>query len=176
MPENIEVSAIGVSDWIALVSVSIALLAFALTIWQGFLTRKHNRLSVKPFLDFSWVNKPGEGLRCEVLNLGTGPAFLNEIKFFVGDDVFRITHREDYKAMFETLNLNEVIRKIEVFHVNPNSAFSVGHLESLLVFCDATESEDNHKLIASKLDRFFVQVEYKCIYGISYQSQKASLL
>ena len=164
------------SDWIALASAVIALLVLGLTIWQGLQTRKHNRLSAKPYVDFSWVNKPLQGLRCELKNLGLGPAFINRIRFFVDNNEVTIKNRECYKSLFETLEINEVVTKIEVFHIEPHSALSVGQSDNLIVFCDSSMSEEDHKLIAIKLRRFSVQVEYKCIYGISYQTSRSGLL
>ena len=164
------------SDYIALISALIALLAFGLTVWQGLQTRNHNRLSSKPFLDFRWVNKPGDGLRCELKNLGLGPAFLNKIKFFVDDQEFNIENRNDYKFLFEALDFDLLVNQVGVLHVQERSALGVGQSDSLLVFCDSSVSKDNHELIAVKLRRFCVQVEYKCIYGISYKTLKSGLL
>jgi hypothetical protein len=164
------------SNWIALASVVSALSALVLTIWQGLQTRKHNRLSAKPYVGFSWVNKPLQGLRCELKNLGLGPALISQIRFFVDNNEVKIKNRESYKSLFEALEINKVATKIEVFHTEPHSALSVGQSESLIVFCDSSISEGDHKLIASKLRRFSVQVEYKCIYGISYQTSRSGLL
>jgi hypothetical protein len=164
------------TNWIALSSAVIALLVLGLTIWQGLQTRKHNRLSAKPYVGFSWVNKPLHGLRCELKNLGLGPAFINRIRFFIDNNEVTIKNRECYKSLFEALEINEVVTKIEVLHFEPHSALSVGQSDNLIVFCDSSISEDDHKFIASKLRRFSVQVEYKCIYGISYQTSRSGLL
>lgn len=174
LPESLKI--FEASDWIALASVMIALLVLGLTIWQGLQTRKHNRLSAKPYVDFSWVNKPLHGLRCELKNLGLGPAFINQIRFFVDNNEVKIRNRECYKSLFEALEINEVVTKIEVLHIEPNSAISVSQSENLIAFCDSSISENEHKLIASKLRRFSVQVEYKCIYGITYQTSRSRLL
>jgi hypothetical protein len=164
------------SDWIALASAFIALLVLGLTIWQGLQTRKHNRLSAKPYLDFKWVNKPHNGLRCELNNLGLGPAFLNKVKFYVDDEEIPVKGRECYKSIFEALELNLLLSQVEVLHIESRSAISVGQSDNLVVFCNSSTSESDHKLIASKLSRLSVQVEYKCIYGISYQSSRSGLL
>jgi hypothetical protein len=57
------ISTFQASDYIAISSALIALLIFGLTVWQGLQVRKHNRLSVKPFLDFTWVNNYEKGLK-----------------------------------------------------------------------------------------------------------------
>jgi hypothetical protein len=164
------------SDYIAFASVFIALLVFGFTVWQGMQTRKHNQLSVKPFLDFLWVNNHEKGIKCEISNLGVGPAFLSKVDFFVDGKELQIKDRGDYKSLFELLDLNEVLGQVSVQHIQPNSALSIGQTNELLMFCDSSVSKDDYDLIASKLRRLTIKVEYKCIYGISYQSSKSGLL
>jgi hypothetical protein len=69
------------SDYIAIASVLIALLIFGFTVLQCMQTRKHNQLSVKPFLDFLWVDNHKKGIKFEISNLGVGPAFLSKVDF-----------------------------------------------------------------------------------------------
>ena len=59
---------------VAISSLCVAALAFAVTLWQGYLTRKHNRLSVQPRLRVSLQlgERPGIYLQ----NVGFGPAVI----------------------------------------------------------------------------------------------------
>jgi hypothetical protein len=66
--------------------------------------------------------------------------------------------------------------KCQYKHIQPNSALSVGQTNELLVFCDSYILKDDYDLIAGKLRRLTNKVEYKCIYGIFYQSSKSGLL
>jgi hypothetical protein len=170
------ISTFQASDYIAISSALIALLIFGLTVWQGLQVRKHNRLSVKPFLDFTWVNNYEKGLKWQLINLSIGPSFLNKIKFFVDDKEFHITEKNDYKALFETLDLNEQLGQVSVHHIQSGSAMSIGQTLDLLEFCDSSVLKSDYEEIASKLRRFSVQVEYKCIYGLCFQSAKSGLL
>ena len=76
------ISTFETNDYIAIASAFIALLVFTLTLWQGFQVRKHNRLSVKPVLDFCWVNNHEKGILCQLVNLGVGPGAAHERLIF----------------------------------------------------------------------------------------------
>ena len=170
------ISTFEANDYIAITSAFIALLVFSLTLWQSVQVRKHNRLSVKPVLDFCWVNNHEKGIICQLVNLGVGPAFLNEITFFVDDKEFHIKEKNDYKALFQVLDLNEQLGQIGVHHIQKGSAVSIGQSLDLLDFCDSSVLKNDYELIATKLRRLSVQVEYKCIYGIFFKSSNSGLL
>jgi hypothetical protein len=61
----------------ALASVVIAFCAFVLTVWQVVTTRRHNRLSVKPFLT-TWTDSDYDENRygIKLINNGVGPALI----------------------------------------------------------------------------------------------------
>jgi len=68
------------SNWIAFGAMVIAIAGLGTAIYSGWLTRRHNRLSVKPHLqiesDFSIFDDIGVRLR----NVGTGPAEITKIR------------------------------------------------------------------------------------------------
>lgn len=63
-----------------------AVMAIAISVWEGYENRKHNHLSVKPILMIeAWntMSKPRVGL--ELTNSGTGPAIIKEWNISVGN-------------------------------------------------------------------------------------------
>lgn len=68
----------------AKVSVLIAVCAFIITVWQTWVTRKHNRLSVKPWLS-TWVetNSIPYSYEIRLNNIGIGPAIINSFDIYV---------------------------------------------------------------------------------------------
>jgi hypothetical protein len=64
------------SDLIALSAAVVALLALAATLWQAKLARTHNRLSVKPHLD--WFEVYADDSPC-ALELVTGSALTRSV-------------------------------------------------------------------------------------------------
>ncbi|MFZ2307548.1 MAG: hypothetical protein WAW73_07275 [Rhodoferax sp.] len=72
------------SDYIAIASAAIALLALFSTGWQAWIARHHNRLSVKPLLSWSSnLAQTPNGFEVTVLlsNNGLGPAIVTERYF-----------------------------------------------------------------------------------------------
>lgn len=66
----------------ALASAFIAVLALLATIWQACVTRKHNRLSVRPLLS-TWNHAVPNGYRIDLTNIGVGPALIDTFKIYV---------------------------------------------------------------------------------------------
>ncbi|MGB2833314.1 MAG: hypothetical protein WBC07_10210 [Methylotenera sp.] len=62
----------------------IAISALVLTVWQGYITRQHNKLSVVPYLT-TWSHADGENgfYSIEIMNNGIGPALIKAFQVFV---------------------------------------------------------------------------------------------
>lgn len=69
---------------ITAVGVFVAACAFITTIWQAAITRKHNRMSVKPHLT-TWTTTIHEGRSYAVhlMNNGLGPALITKYEVLV---------------------------------------------------------------------------------------------
>ena len=63
----------------AIAATVIALIALGVSLWQGHLSKQHNRLSVTPHLRIDWYIEDGAPLRICLRNAGIGPATLREI-------------------------------------------------------------------------------------------------
>lgn len=87
VPWGPTVNSILSSDY--LLSTTLSLCALSLTLWQGYLTRKHNRLSTRPHLTLNshlFVN--GTFYAVDLKNDGLGPAFIKSISvFFDGEQL-----------------------------------------------------------------------------------------
>jgi hypothetical protein len=74
------------SDLNTIVAVSAVLIAFSslgVSIWQGFLTRKHNRLSVKPSLRVDRKTALNERPGVILTNKGIETAVIKEITVYL---------------------------------------------------------------------------------------------
>lgn len=72
----------------AIAAFMVSVCALGLTIWQGLLTRRHNRLSVRPYVVSSWhrrAENDGVYFTYELLNVGLGPAVINEFTLTAKD-------------------------------------------------------------------------------------------
>ena len=72
-----------ISDYISLSSAIIALSAMGIAVWQGYLARKHNILSVTPNLQIN--TNSVDGILLSLLNNGLGPAVIESFKIICGE-------------------------------------------------------------------------------------------
>ncbi|HEX8922600.1 MAG TPA: hypothetical protein VF766_14090 [Pyrinomonadaceae bacterium] len=64
----------------------IAILAIVVSVWQGVEQRRHNRLSVKPALNFDTDSAvDGTILSVALKNAGTGPAIIKQFTLYIDD-------------------------------------------------------------------------------------------
>jgi len=74
---------------LSLFAVVLAVLAFAVSLRSFWETRKHNRFSVMPFVEFHWVRGPDDTFRHPgiwVTNNGAGVAIMEDLIVSVGDE------------------------------------------------------------------------------------------
>jgi hypothetical protein len=67
----------------------IAVCALIVSVWTGYETRQHNRLSVKPILDIANNTAPGPVYGLILYNEGTGPALVKGWKITFNDELMR---------------------------------------------------------------------------------------
>ena len=67
--------------------VVIAVSALVVSIWQANITIQHNKLTVKPYLDFH-VNQQDSQVTVSFSNEGFGPAIIDRILFYYKDQQF----------------------------------------------------------------------------------------
>jgi hypothetical protein len=81
------------SDWIALSSLMTAVLAFIITVWQSWQSRRHDRLSVRPLLTWNRDRKrvgTSVELTFKIQNCGLGPAVVKDRYFTIAGARFSI--------------------------------------------------------------------------------------
>ena len=157
-------AALSNSDWIALSSGVVALCALGVSFWQGHVASKHNRLSARPHLKVDCHAKDDE-ISCSIINVGLGPAFLDELLFsiggteydFFGDSFMGFVDHFRNPLMSET--------NFYVHRVPPGTAISAG--ESFLIFRTV-----EHPLMQTHLDsvnsllpRIQSMSRYRSMYG-----------
>lgn len=117
MPYSYFIGNCGMFNWItpeiiiAISSVFIALFALVATIWQGKMTKKHNKLSVKPILNCRVeISNHCEKIGVHFTNDGIGPAVITSAKI-------KRNNKEFSLGDFRYLGLFPELRN-EHFHFN----------------------------------------------------------
>jgi len=91
--------------WVSLSAVIIALCAFLVSAWQGYLFRLHNKLSVRPLLDFDIRQEMLQGDMMSVVTIkndGLGPAIIDN--FSVSHKNQQLTANSLYQLVKENLS------------------------------------------------------------------------
>lgn len=146
------------SDWIALSAILVAVFSLFVTIWESHQSRKHNRLSVKPFLGIGMdIN---EKVEFTLSNQGIGPAVIKEFSVYFNGNLISKNPRVDiYKELLEGREGKYI------FHIPFEGAcIKEGESKTLLsVFYD--DSNINNKAIKELSNNFAFKVVYTSIYG-----------
>ena len=102
----------------------IALCALFTSVWQAKITKQHNKLTVKPYLDFSIV-QDNEEHKVSISNQGFGPAIIKKVKF-------RYNGKE-YADLYDALKAaNERKNVIGSFKYGKNSIVAPGTTKLLI--------------------------------------------
>ncbi len=156
----------------------IALCALGLTIWQAFLSRKHNKLTVKPYLTtWSTILADEYFYQIDLMNNGVGPALIQSFRVFIDNEELSGTESElidrAIKMLFPKTGYNSY-----------NSFLSKGYMMA---------AKDKHELIKIKFSdisklkfedvehaykRIRILIEYESIYNEKhiFDSSNYSLL
>lgn len=94
--------------WIPLMGVFVALAAFWIAWMQTSLTRRHNRLAVRPYLNVTVHFE--DSLRVKLTNCGLGPAIVSSLQIFgrTHDNKEIELQSDDANVFFEAIGLNVV--------------------------------------------------------------------
>ena len=82
--------------WVALATILIALCALGSSFWQGYTLQQHNKLSIRPFLEFEANIQPDTsgkfGFELMLNNNGLGPADIVSTEFLVNGQQLTSAH------------------------------------------------------------------------------------
>lgn len=143
----------------------IALSAVAVVTYQAWLTRKHNRLSVRPHLQTYIDRQDGEGVfkyELHLRNNGLGPAVIKKWTVYLDGIEQPLPTPKDVQGFFEGLipkytNLaTRFIGKNDVMRSNDSQALLV--IKMLPFDTDKAALEE-------RLERLALVVEYTSMYG-----------
>lgn len=159
--------------WLDFIAIFIAVLALATSIWSGYATRRHNRLSVKPNIGISTEFAGTEKQNGIYLNVnGPGPALIKEFKIFIGDTDVKLTSiREALHIIHTMLNLEDVGLKLSI----PNPSVYQPGEKFLIIGPIKLPNEltlDQKGRIASNFQRLKIYVKFESLYEEVFEHEK----
>jgi hypothetical protein len=156
--------------WISLASAVVALCALGVTFWQTHAVRKHNRLSVKPFLattEGTHTQDNNGKVSFEIQNCGVGPALIKSFALWDGDNEICINNRTAYENHLDKITSG--FKDVSMSCFVPGFALPTGSKHTLLEF---SYNKNQDILFVHKLN---VVIEYQSIYQdevFTYDSRK----
>jgi len=150
----------------------IALAVAVTTIWQGFLARQYNRLSVKPMLRVDRITVSGENAKIVLRNTGVGPAVIIRIKFFVDGVAIEQSFSKVGELALQKIGLDTAhYRILEIF---PKESFSAGEQPALFESIDIIKDYMMAEEVRKAFKRLAVEVEYESIYKEKFNCMEKS--
>jgi len=147
-------------------SIVIALSASAATIWQGILMRKHNRLSVKPFLRIDNNAELGKKGEVRLINVGAGPAIIDSMAVYVDG---KLIDNPDLKVkMLNALNLIDPTENGHYYTLYPGEVFAVGESHYLFEMSNISKTAKYCAEVERQFKRLSFVIKYKSIYNDNF--------
>lgn len=153
------------SDWIALSSAVVALSALVATIWQGLVTRRHSRLSVRPHIDISTLASHVAASSITLKNGGLGPALLDRIELHGEGNTYVLRGREDFEPVLLPLSASIGVDEFAYNWPDKHTVISPGESWLLLSVYSSGQNVQLAEVFLEHFGRFELVVHYRCLYG-----------
>lgn len=152
---------------IVLASVAIALTALVVAIWQGYLMRRHNRLSLRPHLAFrQMISKSNPQFTLELLNNGIGPAIITNFQVLLDGS------REEYfeaQGWMAILDLAGLKGKALCGVIEADEFLAAGQSLQIVKY-ESQPTPIGIRDLRKALRRIEVHIEYQSVYGDRYSA------
>ena len=146
---------------LGIIGTMIAFSVAVVTIWQGFLMRRHNRLSVRPMLRIDRYTVLGEKVGISIRNTGVGPAIIKSIEYVIDEfsDTKKYSNGNDV-----IINLDLEPEIFRIFYIYPDESLSSGEYHFLFETLGKIENKDILPDILNAFNRLSIKVLYQSIY------------
>jgi hypothetical protein len=146
------------------VALVLAFLAFVLSIWNSWETRRHNRLTVSPHLWFNLILGWNEDLvGINLANNGVGPAIIKNISYYIDNN--KVDPSPSLTKVMEKA-VNILDHDWIIWSSNSTGTTIPSGEKTWLVAarCNITPAEYRNSFIKA-LSRLKILVEYESIYN-----------
>lgn len=155
---------------ISLASAIIALSALLLAVCQSISLKKHNKLSVRPLLQFNYHSELGQKVMVHVTNGGLGPAILRELKVKINGKETEIN--EQFWNLFFKGFEGKNIPVWLYFLSGPDILQEKEEKEILRI--ESKPGETIPADLESKIDELCFIITYESMYGEKFKAQSST--
>ena len=155
-----------ISTSIALASACVGLSALGISIWQGYLQRKHNRISVLPCLSFEPHIDFNNHCSIVVKNHGLGPARFKKMIWLINDKEHFIKHYKDLAPVIKSYEIeDESIVNINL--LNGDRLYNPG-FEDYLIRIPVKGDREKAIMIFNEMKKQTIILKFESLYGDEY--------
>lgn len=152
--------------WTAVATVVMAICALVTSLWQGYTMQQHNKLSLRPYLEFEVNTDPVDAEHTELLvyvnNNGVGPAEVTSLQIRLHDKVLTNAH-QIWPALGVDVN---------------KGCFGAGNVQRFYKVDDkqmVIRAADGACVLTRKqlnelLDNIAITLEYRSLYGETFKT------
>lgn len=148
---------------IAATSAFVAVLALGLTIWQGTLTRKHNRLSVRPHLVIETDSGVHE-FEVKLTNNGLGPALIKRINVVVDGKPSSQDKESRFESLLKSLFEN-IDSEVETTEFGDNYVMAEKESVKIMKITFTGNNKPDPSAIKARLNSADLLIEYESFYN-----------
>ena len=153
----------------AIATVTIAVIALLVAVWQGCETRHHNRLSVKPQLTFLYKTAKGSDfVGWHLFNKGVGPATIESFEIYVDNEPTSEDGYGGWKTVISRVGLNE--DWVYYYAIRPNNAMEKGEEQVHLGVSRSNQTPERLEMFHKACSRIRINIRYKSIYEDSFEA------
>lgn len=156
---------------IALSVVVIALAALCISILEGFQNRKHNRLSVVPYLSVDCLIEKDSPFKVVLSNQGAGPAIIKGIWIRKNGDLISQPGKSQTEEFMDILDLRA---KWFAYFPKEGAPIAPGQRYPLIVVIEP-KIDDTVAIeeILGQIHQIEYSIDYDSIYGESYNYRES---
>ena len=159
------------SDTIAVLAGLIALLAMGATFWQAAISRNHNRLSVRPHLDFITTRFFGKSVSVTLTNNGLGPAIVRSAYITLDKDEYRLPDPNIPEPIYNEILATGLILQFNL--LGPNTPISSGGSVCLVTVNGDLNNASIFNSAIAVVKRISFRFEYESMYEEKFSASSS---
>jgi len=154
---------------ISISAIFVACVAVGISIWQGFETRRHNKLSVKPYLVIrTSTSKSGLSMGVWVENDGLGPALIKDFIVYFDGQPTRIDNREAAEKVYRPAQIYE--KGIKFWSPMKSTVLKRDGRTDVISYPKAIWTPEGIEMFAERLSHLHFKFIYESIYGEKFET------
>jgi hypothetical protein len=143
--------------------IFISFCALSLTIWQGYLSRRHNQLSLRPALS-SWnLYNPAQYIH-RIMNKGHGTAIISNFNFLINDN--KVSYSEFEKDIYDFAEAYGACSICILAFTKENFMSSGESFNVIDIKYTKKPSPEFFELLSK---RYGLTIKYNCLYGNTFE-------